>query len=344
MMSILDGTQISSNLWIIFLLWIVASISTCLAVTWWVIVAYTELTVNDNDTSHWLWLHQWFLHLWRVIWFVLLWWLLWLLGQEISYSLWFSGRLNLIAAWIILVLAFQILGIIPHIKVWDNKQKFFQSLWNKYWKRKRITMLFWAATIIIPCWFTQMVQLMALASWSWIMWGCMMWIFALGTLPWLLALWIWTSFAKASHKQYFERLIAVVLIAFSVFSIRWSFWLLWIRDAVTQWRLVPQEVMNLEAMDQKGVARETISFVHDWFSLFPEELFIESWKNYKIVIEPTVDGLWCMTTIALPAISKEIYPVREWIEIIFEIENAQKGDYTFVCSSMWMEQWKIMVR
>jgi hypothetical protein len=35
--------------------------------------------------------------------------------------------------------------------------------------------------------------------------------------------------------------------------------------------------------------------------------------------------------------------VRKGVPITYEIINAKKGVYNIVCSSMWMQQWTIIV-
>lgn len=328
--SLLWSTQINDNLWVIFLLWLVASVSTCLAVTWWIVVWYTDLSSSSHPGKTQAWLHWW-----RVFWFVFFWAILWLIWEQVSYSLWFTAWLNLIISWILLLLALQILWLLPKRKrdAWVFAK--IQNTMHKYTSYWRCSSLVWAMTFFVPCWFTQMVQIMALASWSFLQWALLMGVFAVWTLPWLILLWVGTSYAKTSHKKKFEWIVALILIAFSLYSIQWSLALLWVTDMM---RTTQQDNWVLVSDEMK-----IITLSHDGMKLVPEKTVLEAWKNYEIRITPEVNGLWCMSSIALPSIDKNIYPIQAWEEIIYLLENPSPWTYTFVCSSMWISQWTILV-
>lgn len=333
--SLLWSTEISSNLRVVLLLGLVASISTCLAITGWVIVWYTEVvsTVHPWKTQARL---QW----WRIIWFLVFGSVLWLVWEQISYSLWFTAWLNLIVSFLLLILAFQMLGFLPRVK-WNNK--IFDSVIARikiYGSRSRCSLLVGSLTFFIPCGFTQMVQIMAFASGSRWNWWILMWVFALWTLPWLLLLWLWTSYAKNSHQKTLEWIIVVILIAFSLYSIQWSMSLLWVTDKITQLFSSESVVVQDAEYDWEIIK---INVWHNWLHLVPEDLVLEKWKNYEITITPDNDGIWCMSTIALPSINKEIFPITVWQNIVYTINKAQPWEYTFVCSSMGMSQWKISI-
>jgi len=327
----------STESWlVVLLLGFVASISTCLVMTWWVIVAFTDLTVKENESWRSLWIHQLMLHSWRIVGFLVFGWVLWFIWEKISYSLWFTTWMNGIVAVILLLLGLQILWLLPLWKVHHKRSHSLHTICEKRWSKHRVTAVFGALTFIIPCGFTQMVQLTALGSWSWLSGALIMWVFAVGTLPGLLALWIGTSFAKRSDKQYLERIIAVILIAFSLYSIRWILALTGLRDGVQrQWINIEHTIWG---------ETETIQVSHDGWNMVPNTLELESGKNYEIRIVPESDGLWCMSSIALPSVSKEVYEVLQWEEIVYTLKNVQKGQYTFVCTAMGMEQWKIIVK
>ncbi len=330
--SVLWSTEISDNLRIIFLLWLVASVSTCLAVTGGVIVWYTEIASSEHNVSTQAWLH-----IWRVVWFIVFGGILWILGEQISYSLWFSAWLNLIISLLLLVLAFQIIWCVPKLKWNHSKSAHEQSRLQKYSSNWRCSAAVWSMTFFIPCGFTQMVQIMALASGSLLSGWVMMWVFALWTLPWLVLLSVGTTYAKISHKRKFEWVVAVVLIAFSLYSIQWSLWLLWFNDMVSRvWSDSVSWIIEGEA--------EVIRLVHNGLHLVPEDTVLETGKNYEITIVPDTNGIWCMSSIALPSLDKNVYPVQEWEEIVYLLQNPNPWTYTFVCSSMGMSQWKIIVK
>jgi sulfite exporter TauE/SafE len=330
--SMLQWTTITDNLWIVFLLGLVASISTCLAITWWVIIAYTDLTVDSEQTNKQLRMHQGVLHVGRVMWFVVFGGVLWLVWQQLSYSLGFTTWLNALVSIVLLIVWLQIIGLVPSGKLW---WVWFDKIYNRIHNRgksSRVTWVFGALTFFVPCGFTQMVQLMALSSWSRTTGAVIMGVFALGTLPWLLLLWVGTWYAKASHKQYFQRWVAVLLIAFSLYSLWWSFMLsgFW-SEISTQEQMVWVEI-------------ETITLSHNGSTIVPEQVILEAWKSYEIVIVPTQDGVWCMTTLVFPSFNDTIYQVKQWEPITYVLENVVAWKYPLVCSTMGMSQWTILVQ
>lgn len=329
---ILQWITITDNLRIVFLLGLVASISTCLAITWGAIIAYTDLTVDSEESNKELRIHQGVLHMWRVMWFVVFGGILWLVWQQLSYSLGFTAWLNALVSIVLLVVGLQIIWLVPSWKLW---WMWFDKIYNRihnWWKNSLVTWIFGALTFFVPCGFTQMVQLMALSSWSGITGAIVMGVFAVGTLPWLLALWVWTSYAKASHKQYFQRWVAVLLIAFSLYSLWWSFVLSGLWSEIT----AQEQTVWLQV--------ETIMFSHNGSSIIPEQVTLEAWKNYEVVITPTQDGVWCMTTLVFPSLNDTIYQVKKWEPITYTLMNVPAWNYPLVCSTMWMSQWLIVVQ
>ncbi len=328
--SLLWSTEISDNLRVILLLWLVASVSTCLAVTWWIVVGYTDLSSSEHPLKTQAWLHWW-----RVFWFIVFGAILWLIWEQVSYSLWVTARLNVVISWILLLLALQILWFLPKPKrdTWVMYE--VQQTMQRYSSYRRCSSMVWAMTFFVPCWFTQMVQIMALASGSLLQWSLIMGVFALWTLPWLILLWVGTSYAKTTHKRKFEWIVALVLIAFSLYSIQGSMGLLWVGDMLSGWQY--SWVSNNEET-------EIILLGHDGTMLTPENTVLLAWKNYEIRINPDKNGLWCMSSIALPSVDKNIYPVQAGEEIVYTLQNPSPWTYTFVCSSMWMSQWTIIVK
>jgi sulfite exporter TauE/SafE len=334
-MSWMTGMQIDSSLWVILLLWLVASVSSCLAVTWWVIMWFTELVDKSKGRRWHAKLHGSF-QIGRIVWFFILGALLWALWNIVSLSLWFASRLNIVIAIMFVYLGLQLLWITPS----------FSSLWIHLpdrWTKKILSQnnpylapLVGALTFFLPCGFTQSIQFMSLASGGRFTWGLMMMLFAIGTLPWLLALWMGTSFAKDYRKQWFETIVAVILVTFWILTFRGSANILWRTDQINNsWSVTVSESITDSI--------ETIELRHNWSQLVPETTTLSAWKNYTIQITPDSDGLWCMSTITMPLIDRAPRRVIKGEILSYQINNAQPGQYSFVCASMWMSQWKIVV-
>lgn len=334
--------QTEASFGMIFVLWLVASVSTCLAVTWWIIIWFTELVDKTKNVRWDLWLHGSF-QIWRLLWFFVFGSLLGVVWNVISLSFGFASILNAIIALVFVYLWLQLLWILPSLTtLWLNlPEKRTSSLFSQ--NNPYLAPIVWALTFFLPCGFTQSIQLMALASANWLTWWLMMMVFALWTLPWLMALWMGTSFAKDHRKQWFQQIVAVILLIFWLFTLRWSASIWWWTDGGF---LAPtsegvNDVAEEQVIEQRERVELTIS--HNWFKLEPETTTLPAGKDYEITILPTHDGMGCMTTITMPRIDRTPYYITAWQPITYRLEDPQPGQYSFVCASMGMSQWKIVI-
>ena len=227
-----------------------------------------------------------------------------------------------------------ILKVVPSIsRFWIHMPKSFVSKIEKLWQAKYAPVV-WALTFFLPCGFTQTMQLLAISSWSfWSGWLVMM-IFALWTSPVLFSVWLGSSYFKERKFNILNKIIWAIVIFFWIFTITNAYNLLNISN---QWTTtnVENNVVNHFWL---------IEVWHNWWSTEPEIIKLEAWWNYKIIITPTSDWKWCMSTQVIPGISSKISYVKKWVPIEYEIYNAKVWNYKIVCSSMWMRQWEIVVR
>ena len=316
-----------------FLVGIIASLSTCLAITWWIIIWFSRYI----DSSHWLKWHikvQLWFQFWRILWFFLLGWLLWYIWEVFSLSFSLTWIITFLVWFLLLYMGLNILKVVPSIsRFWIHMPKSFVSKIEKLWQAKYAPIV-WALTFFLPCGFTQTMQLLAISSWSfWSGWLVMM-IFALWTSPVLFSVWLGSSYFKERKFNILNKIIWAIVIFFWIFTITNAYNLLNISN---QWTTtnVENNVVNHFWL---------IEVWHNWWSTEPEIIKLEAWWNYKIIITPTSDWKWCMSTQVIPGISSKISYVKKWVPIEYEIYNAKVWNYKIVCSSMWMRQWEIVVR
>lgn len=87
---------------------------------------------------------------------------------------------------------------------------------------------------------------------------------------------------------------------------------------------------------------EEITLWHDGYNTIPQVTTLPAGKDYKFVITPESNGVWCMSTI------KRAW--TQWWDLVAKgrpiemvIDNAQPWEYLFVCNGMDMEQGKIVI-
>lgn len=324
------------TIWVAIITWIVASVSSCLAITWWIIVWFSRYI----DNSKWIWSHikvQWSFHLWRIIWFTIMGWLLWLFWWFLWFSAWVYNIL-LIIAWIVMFYMWlNILKVVPSItQFWVSMpKKLSQKILNI--KNPVFAPIVWALTFFLPCWFTQSMQIIAVSSWSFASWAMIMWAFALWTLPVLFLVWIWSSYVKDKKFNLLNKIVWVFIIFFAISILRWASNLISFSSNSTN--TTNQEITNIDTSNLVE-----INVWHNGNNLEPETINLEYWKNYKLVITPTHDWIWCMITMIIPQINNTVNTIKKWIPIEYNLVNLNKWTYRVVCGTMWMYQWEIVVQ
>jgi len=322
-----------------FLVWIIASVSTCLAITGWIIIGFSRYI----DSTHWTYGHikvQLWFQIWRILWFFLLGWILWMIWEAFSLSFSLSGIITFIVWFLLLYMGLNILKIVPSVtKFWVHMPKSFASKIEKLWQPKYAPIV-WALTFFLPCWFTQTMQLLAISTWwFWSGWLVMM-IFALWTAPVLFSVWLGSSYFKEKKFTSLNKIIWAIVIFFWIFTISNAYNLLSFSWTST----LENNIEQSKIIDKSNIKLEVIDIWHNWWSTEPSNIKLKAWGNYKIVITPTSDWKWCMSTQAIPTLSKKASYVKKWIPIEYEIYNAKVWTHNIVCTSMWMRQGKIVIR
>ena len=330
-----------------FLVWIIASISTCLAITWWIIIGFSKY-IDSTHTSLWHVKVQLWFQIWRILWFFLLWGLLWLTGQLISISFSFTAILSF-SIWILLLYMWlNIMWILPSLsKFWVHMPKSFTSKIECLWKTQYAPIV-WALTFFLPCWFTQTIQLLAISSGSFWVWWLVMFFFALWTFPALFSVGLGSSYFNDKKLPILNNIIASILIFFWIITISNSSNLLsFYSPSSNNTNIVKQEVVTKQEVVKKQKKDNLVEIVrvwHDWWNTDPREVILEKWKNYKVIVTPDSNGKGCMSTQLIPKLKSKVSYVRKWQDIVYEFNNAMSWTYEIVCGSMWMLQGRIIIK
>jgi uncharacterized protein len=209
---------------IALLMGIVASLSTCLAITGGIVMSFgATVQVAEGSKNHFLaraMPHIYF-HIGRIGGFILLGGLLGLIGSKINYSLSFTGYLTILIAIVMLYMGLQILNIVPNItKLGFHLPKFLSRKIHDLEKSDHHLMptIIGALTFFLPCGFTQSMQLAAVTSQNFLSGALIMGAFAIGTMPVLFSVGIGSTYAHKEKMKIFYNIIGVIIIFFSVYS------------------------------------------------------------------------------------------------------------------------------
>jgi len=213
------------SLSLVFLIGLVASVSSCMAVTGGLLVAaaaaYNENSPNLTGIQR-LKPHLYF-NAGRIVSYTLLGGAVGALGSALTLSAEANGLLTIIASTIMIVLGLQMLGLLPRFGRFLLPKSVAHRV-HDLASRKLAGGAFTlgALTFFLPCGFTQALQLYVLGKGSFATGALTMLVFALGTLPALLSLSAVSSFAKGAFQKRFLRLAGAAVIALGILNIEYG--------------------------------------------------------------------------------------------------------------------------
>lgn len=316
-------------------IWLIASLSTCLAITWGIIIGFSKYSWSKNNFLSDFKI-QTFFQIWRIVGFFIFWWLLWLLWKSISINFTLTGILTLFISFILIYIWLNILWLLPSItKFGIHMPKNFVNKFQSF-KNPKYAPFVWAMTFFLPCWFTQTMQLLAVSSWWFFTWWLVMMFFAIWTLPVLYSLWLGSSYFLNKDYKILNKLIWALIIFFWIFSFSNSYKLI-------DFLFVKNENTTIESINNLNQELEEINVSHNGWQTVPVFIKLKAWGNYKLIVTPSSNWLWCMSTQAIPRLSNKVSYVKSGVPIIYEIYNAKPWKYDIVCASMWMTQWQIII-
>lgn len=202
-----------------FVIGIVASLSTCMAVVGGLLLSMSATFVKEGDRVK----PQLLFHAGRLVAFFLLGGVIGALGAAFTLNTTATFVLSVIIGIVMLILGINLLDVFH----WSKK---LQPSMPKFLARHAIGVtklnhtltpaLVGIATFFLPCGFTQSMQIFTLSTGSFMVGGLTMLFFALGTLP-VLALISFSSFSveKNSKKGIFFKTAGLVVIVFGLINL-----------------------------------------------------------------------------------------------------------------------------
>ena len=198
-----------------FIIGLIASVSSCLAVVGGLVLSLSAKISEDNisDTKTFMLFHGG-----RLVSFALLGGVLGAVGNAIGINFTFTAILGIVASLVMLALGLNLVGVFA-------KSKFTlpTGIFNFFRKIEHETftpLLVGFGTFFLPCGFTQSMQVAALGSGTFMSGFLIMFAFALGTLPMLALLSFGSaSFAHSKYAPLFFKSAGVVVIGLGLFAL-----------------------------------------------------------------------------------------------------------------------------
>lgn len=211
------------NLGTAFLIGIVASVSTCMAVVGGLVLSVSANFAKEGQKLR----PQFYFHVGRLVSFFLLGGLIGMLGGFVQFGPSSTFVLSLIVGLVMLILGINLLDVFPGLKRFQPTLPTFFSkhiLALKTLNHTLTPVLLGVLTFFLPCGFTQSMQLYALSSGGFWAGSMTLLAFALGTLP-VLALLSFSALGieKRSQSGVFFKTAGLVVLFFAAFNILNSF-------------------------------------------------------------------------------------------------------------------------
>jgi sulfite exporter TauE/SafE len=212
---------------LIFVVGLVASMSSCIAVTGGLLVAvaakYNEasiaLTPGQRIKPHF------YFNAGRILSYTLLGGAIGALGSTLTLSPKINGVLTLVASAVMILLGLQMLRLLPALtRFLPTMPKSVSHFIHDLAERDANSGAFvlGAATFFLPCGFTQALQLYVLAKGSFAVGALTMLAFSLGTLPALLSLSALSSLASGNVQRHFLKFAGAAVIVLGIANIQYG--------------------------------------------------------------------------------------------------------------------------
>jgi len=331
----LQGFVISENTGygIAFIVGLVASVSSCMAVTGGLLVALaakyneanSELTAIQRLKPHI------FFNVGRIVSYALLGGAIGALGSALMLSGQVISVLTIAASLVMIVLGLQMLKLFPSVgRLLPVLPKSFAHRIHDFAARntKGSAFLLGALTFFLPCGFTQALQLYALAKGSFSIGALTMLAFALGTLPALLSLSALSSFSSGGFQKHFLRFAGAAVIMLGFLNIQYGFVLAGSSIGPVASNRPPQ-FSEAPAQAASVEKKQFVKMKIDGFDYIPNRFVVRQGVPVEWRIDAK-EAAGCGRILIAPRLGiRKLLSATESTVISFTPESA--GDFAFNC-------------
>lgn len=319
----------------------VASLSTCLAITGGIVMSFSsqyKIDANNREkksaTLKERSLPQLYFHAGRIGGFFLLGGLLGSLGGIIRYSTSLAGFLTILVALIMLYIGLNIMGLLPNITKlgFYLPKRWSHGILNLKTKNKPLLIsAVGAFTFFLPCGFTQSMQLAAISSGGFMKGALIMAFFALGTMPILFSVGIGSSYAQNKNLGLLKKLIAAIVIVFSIYSLNSGLILSGSKFSINFWNNISSHKESATSnIDNKNSDYQTVQLDID-YTFKQKELRIKKGIPVKFVVNPIrITG--CSDEVIIPRFNLSTGKLKPGTKKTLEFTPTESGIIPFSCS------------
>ncbi|MFA4937130.1 MAG: sulfite exporter TauE/SafE family protein [Patescibacteria group bacterium] len=335
--NLVNGEELSLS--VVFVMGLVAAISSCIAVTGGLLVAvstaYTQ--AHPEATSRQKFRPHIFFNLGRIVSYTLLGAAVGALGSVLALSSMGSGIVTLAASLTMILLGLRLLNIFPWFSRFTIQPPKFiahrlhDSAGNT---RAWAPFLMGAGTFFLPCGFTQALQLYVLTRGDASIGAVTMFVFSLGTLPALMSLGAITSFIKGRWQKVVATVAGAAVVALGLININYGANLTGLSTELIQAR---ENVMNVASRQVVEVQDPNVTVV-DGVQVVKMNVVARGYSPNHFTIHAGLPVRWeitgvntygCQSIIELPDFNI-IQSVKQGLNVV-EFTPRGTGQYIFRC-------------
>lgn len=319
----------SASMITIFLLGLIASVSSCAALIGGVILSLSSHWRKDVAKMHTAF------HCSRIISFFLFGGLLGLLGSVVQFNgILLSALLVIAVSLVMLFLALQMLEFKFAQRIRLALPKSISFKIAEASEKGSSAYIVGALTFFLPCGFTLIAQGMALASGSFIDGAMTMVAFVLGTLPALIIISITSAgFGKKPHLSLiFNQVVGILLIFFALYNVNSQFNVLGL-PSLSDLQSIPKLTTEIESGSnyEADEDEQVINVVAtDFDYILKGESEFEAGKPTKLVVN-NVDAYGCAVALTVFGLMDD-YVLLEQGENVIDLGEPDSGTYKITCS------------
>lgn len=314
---------------LVFILGIIASTSTCMATAG---ALYLSIAKSKND-----WSTAISFNLGRVLSYFLFGLIFGFLGKTLITSVYFGGTLTLIIAILMIFLGLDMANIFSWQRFFGFNTgsifEFFEEKLRKY--PRKLPFFLGGLTYLLPCGFTQSVQVYVMGLGNPWLSAFYMMVFALGTVPLLMMINLALNIRQSSFYQYFLKVMGVLVFFVGISYISNFLTLFNLNFLDTIFSKNNLKINNVEIIDGKQIIKMNV--VSSGYE--PNNLVVKKNIPVKWIVNG-VNVLGCQGYLVVPSLG--ISQVLKEGENVFEFTPNEEKPIYFSCG-MGMYRGKIEV-
>ena len=317
----------------VFLVGLVASVSTCLAVTGGLLLAVASKNSERHPelTSSQKLKPLLYFNFGRLFSYLVLGGAIGALGAVLTLSPKISGLITILASAAMIILGFQLLRVFPSLSMFQFRlPKFFGHKIHdlSQSESKLAPFSLGALTFFLPCGFTQALQLYVLTQGGFWQGSLIMFFFALGTLPALLSISVFSAVLKGRAQNWLMHFAGAMAILLGLFNLQNGFVLA--GAPIINGQLKSQTTTTLDPNVQLINGKQVVKMKIDYRNYLPARFTVQKGIPVEWVIDAS-QAYGCMTSLLVPGLKiREYLPTNQIKKISFT--PTQVGTYKFSCA------------